>query len=109
MKKKIISVFIYCINLLLLFIPWIVIGGYKYNIFQFAYKILTSGLTWLADLWGFTANDFLVYQVAIYIELIAFGLYIIISAIYMISRIAGKKWRLNIANVFVVIVITILT
>ena len=109
MKKKMISVFIYWINLLLLFIPWIVIGGHKYNIFQFAYKVLTSGLTWLADLWGFAANDFLVYQVGIYIELIAFGMYILSSVIYVVSRIAEKRWKLNIVNIFFVIVITILT
>lgn len=108
MKKKIISVFIYCINLLLLFSPWVVIGGQRHSLFQVISKTLTSGLEWIRELWGFTANDFTVYQVAIYIQLIAFVIYTIISVIYMISRMAGKKWRLNIVNIFIVIAITIL-
>lgn len=109
MKKKIISVFIYCINLVLLFSPWIVIGGQRYHIFQFVYRGMTEGLGWIAKLWGFTESDFSLYRVAIYIQLIAFGLYAMSSVIYMISRMVGKKWRLNIINIFLVIAITILS
>ena len=103
MKKRIPSIVISVLNLILVFVPWLTIGEKKYNTFGFVIQMFDQGIEKIIIESGF-GNDMLAqYKLGVYISLVLFAIYVTGLVIYLVFMICGKLTRLNIFNGFIMV------
>ena len=107
MKKRIPSIVMYVMNLLIFFIPWLTVGEEKYNLIQFVVKAFREGLDSLIMANGLMYGEVELYQAGIIFNLVLFSVSALIDVIYIIKMIRGKRSRLNLINVLVMITFVI--
>ena len=107
MKKRIPSIVMYVMNLLIFFIPWLTVGGEKYNLIQFVVKAFREGLDSVIMANGLMYGEVELYQAGIIFNLVLFSVSALIDVIYIIRMIRGKRSRLNLINVLVMITFVI--
>jgi len=107
-KKRIPSVVMYGINLIMLLIPWLTVGDRKLNIFQFAFKFMSVGIDGIMQEAGITYYEAAQLQVGVMMELGLFAIAILASIIYLVLMISGRKTNLNIVNIVASVVIVYL-
>lgn len=107
MKKRIPSIVMYVMKLLLFFIPWLTVGEEKYNLIQFVMKMFRDGLENLIMTNGLTYGEVDQFKLGITFALVLFFISAIVDVIYIIKTIRGKKSRLNLFNVVLMITLVI--
>ena len=95
-KRKIVSLVLYGMNLMLLFFPWIIIGEGRYNIFQLAIKMINPGLETLVAGLDLYMDDFKAVESGIWIQLVIFGLFMLCCIVYVIMVVRNIESRWNI-------------
>jgi len=107
MKKRIPSIVMYVMNLILFFVPWLTAGEEKCNLIQFVMKISKEGLANLIMANGLMYGEVEQFKFGITFELVVFAISAVIDVIYIMKMIRGKKSRLNLVNVLVMITFVI--
>ena len=107
MKKRIPSIVMYVMKLLLFFIPWLTVGEEKYNLIQFVMKMFRDGLENLIMTNGLTYGEVDQFKLGITLALVLFFISAIVDVICIIKTIRGKKSRLNLFNVVLMITLVI--
>ena len=108
MKKKIVSIIFYILNLGLFIFPWIVIGEETYSVFPFAIRFSISGAAeFVADA-GLTSKYVSLVQGAISVQLFLMYLYLLFSVMYLVTLFRKKKLPFNLAALAVGVVIAYL-
>ena len=107
-KKRIPSVVMYGINVIMLLIPWLTVGERKLNLFQFAFKFMNVGIDGIMQEAGITYYEAAQLQVGIVMELGLFAIAALASIIYLALMISGRKTNLNILNIVAGVVIVYL-
>ena len=107
MKKRIPSIVMYMMNLLIFFIPWLTVGEEKYNLVQFVMKMFKEGLENLIMTNGLTYGEVNQFKLGITFALVLFFISAIVDVIYIIKTICGKRSRLNLLNVLLMITLVI--
>ena len=90
-KKKLISLISYILIFVFLLIPMVIFQSKKYS-------LLTFGIHVAIDNRG--------YDIGVIIQSALLILYCVISILYLLSCIAGSCFRLNLLNVFIIIIFT---
>ena len=103
MKKRIPSIVMYAMNLIMYFIPWLTVGEKKCNLFQFMVKVVREGLYNLILAAGMPQDYVELYKAGIIINLVVFIIFAIVDVIYIVLMVRGKKTRLNLINVIVIL------
>jgi len=98
MKKRIPSIVLYCVNLIVLMIPWLTVGENKYNVFQFAVEFINAGIESIMQESGITYYEVAQMQVGVGIELGLFAIFTIGNILYLIFSIIGKNSKINLLN-----------
>jgi len=107
-KKRIPSVVMYGINLLILMFPWLTVGEQKINIFQFVFKFINIGMEGIIQEAGITYYEAAQLQVGVSMELGLFAISTLVSVIYLLLMISGRKTNLNIVNIVACVAIVYL-
>ena len=103
MKKRIPSIVMYVMNLVLFFVPWLTVGEKKCNLLQFVFKIFREGLDNLILGAGMPQEYVELYKAGIIINLVVFSIFLVVDVIYIILMIRGRESRLNLINVIVIL------
>ena len=103
MKKRIPSIVMYAMNLIMYFVPWLTVGEKKCNLFQFMVKVVREGLDNLILAAGMPQDYVELYKAGIIINLVVFIIFAIVDVIYIVLMVRGKKTRLNLINVIVIL------
>lgn len=98
MKKRIPSIVIYILNMILVFVPWLTIGEKKYNTFGFVRQMIDEGTEKIIIESGLGSDMLAQYKFGIYIGLVLFAIYVLGGVFYIIFMFKGKRTRLNIMN-----------
>ena len=105
MKRKIVSIIFYILNLGLFFFPWIKIGEESYNVFRLAMVQAESGVVPLIQQAGLPAEYQSMLQGGTGIEIFLMLVYLVLSILYMIAVLWNKKKPFNLAVLAVGVVI----
>lgn len=97
MKRKIVSLIFYILNLGLFIFPWIIIGEEKFNFFQFVWKNTTEGMPFFMELAGIPEKQLNLLQGAVSIQTFFMLLNLVFSVIYIYFIFRKKKLPFNIA------------
>lgn len=97
MKRKIVSLIFYILNLGLFIFPWIQVGEENYNILKFAMVQAKSGVAPLMEQAGVPLGQLGLIQGAVGIEVFLMLLYLVLSVIYIVTVLCNKKKALNLA------------
>ena len=98
MKKKVVSIIFYILNIALFFIPWITVGDNAYNIFQFAYLKSMNGIEYFADkISGPVYVSANALNSGTSIEIMLMFLILLLSVVYLFTIFWGKKYPVNLA------------
>ena len=97
MKRKIVSIIFYILNLGLFIFPWIKVGKESYNVFEFAMVQAESGVTPFMEQAGIPLEQINIIQGAVGIEVFLMLLYLVFSVLYIITVMCNKKKPFNLA------------
>lgn len=105
MKRKIVSIIFYILNLGLFIFPWIQVGEESYSVFQFALEHSKNGVTTFIEQAGLPLEYQSMLQGGIGIEVFLMLLYLVLSVIYVVTILCNKKKSFNLAVLAVGVVI----
>lgn len=95
MKRKIVSMILYILNLMLFIFPWIVIGDEKYNFFQFVIKKTLIGMEGFMAQTGLPSEQLTMMQSAVSLETFLMLVYLVFSILYMGAIVFDRKFPFN--------------
>lgn len=95
MKKRIFSIVMYLVNIIIVLLPWLTVGSEKLNLIQFAMKFRDIGMDGIAKLSGFPQEQVGELQVGVMIELGGLAIFIIMAVLHLLLTLFGKKSRVN--------------
>lgn len=98
MKKKIPTIILYALIIMILCIPWLSIGGKSCNVFWFILQLCIQGMDNIIIKSGITYVDATPLKVGMIIELILVIVYIAGVFCYLIKTVRGKSSGLNKLN-----------
>lgn len=97
MKRKIVSIIFYILNLGLFFFPWIKVGEESYNIFSFAIVQTVHGMGGLVEQAGLQSGYISMLQGGVNLEMFLIFVYMVLSLVYMGAVLRNKKIPFNLA------------
>lgn len=103
-KQKVVSIITYVTNLILLFVPWIVIKDARYNLFQLALKMRNPGLEALIANTDIYMDGLFSLELGIWMGLAVYGLCMLLCIAYIAAVIRNKESKLNVAVVSLALV-----
>lgn len=104
MKRKIVSLIFYILNLGLFIFPWIKVGEESYNVLRFIMIQAESGVAPFMEQAGVPLGQLGLIRGAVGIEVFLMLVYLVFSMIYIITILCNKKKPFNLAVVAVGIV-----
>lgn len=96
MKRKIVSMIFYILNLGLFIFPWIIIGEKKYNFFQFVWENTTVGMASFMEQAGLSLHQQSLLEGAVSLQIFLMLLNLVFSVIYMFFVLKDRKLPFNI-------------
>ena len=106
MKRRIVSMIFYILNLGLFLFPWIRIGEESYSVLKFAVIQTVSGCEPFIKAAGQLASEAAVMQGAISLEVFLMFVYLILSLLYMGAVVLNKKKPFNIAVLAIGVIVS---
>ena len=104
MKRKIVSLIFYILNLGLFIFPWIKVGEESYNILKFAMIQAESGVGPFVEQAGVPLGQLGLIRGAVGIEVFLMLVYLVLSLIYIVTTLCNKRLPFNLAVVAVGVV-----
>jgi len=104
MKRKIVSMIFYILNLGLFIFPWIKVGEENYNILKFAMVQAESGVAPFMEQAGVSLGQLGLIRGAVGIEVFLMLVYLVLSMIYIVTILCNKRKPFNLAVVAVGVV-----
>ena len=104
MKRKIVSLIFYILNLGLFIFPWIKVGEESYNILKFAMVQAESGVGPFMEQAGVPLGQMGLIRGAVGIEVFLMLVYLVLSLIYIVTTLCNKRMPFNLAVVAVGVV-----
>lgn len=105
MKRKIVSMIFYILNLGLFIFPWIKVGEESYNVLEFSVRQAISGCEPFLEAAGRLPSEAGMMQTAISLEIFLMFIYLIFSLIYIGAVLLNKKKAFNIIVLFTGVVV----
>ena len=97
MKRKIVSIIFYILNLGLFVFPWIVIGEEKYNFFQFVWKNTNEGMQPFMEQAGIPLEQLTLLEGAVSVQVFLMLLNLVFSVVYMFFVLKDRRLPFNLA------------
>lgn len=108
MKKKIVPIIVCITNLLTLALPWIPLGTEKYSYYQFLTIAWSECFEQRIIEAGVYTENITNLMIGTKAELILIGLSALFSIIYIVGVLLGKYWKINLLNVFCLLVVLLM-
>lgn len=106
MKKRIVSMIFYILNLGLFIFPWIKVGEESYSVLKFAILQTISGCEPFVEQAGLLPSQAGMMQTAISLEIFLMFIYLIFSLLHMGAVVLNKKKPFNIAVLVVGVIVS---